>query len=126
MNYTIIRKFSMNNRNIASVFLLSFLISLATVFSYSYGQEENRPTLIVFSADWCGACKIAKHDINNDHNLSEVVKKYFVVTANYDVDKDLVEGYNVDRIPTFVVIDKSTVTKKVGYNGPKDLIKFLK
>jgi len=116
----------MNNRNIANVFLLSFLISLATVFSYSYGQEENRPTLIVFSADWCSVCKVAKHDINNDPDLSEAVKKYFVVTANYDVDKDLVEGYNITRIPTFVIIEKTEIIKKVGYNGSKDLIKFLK
>ena len=116
----------MNNRNIASVFLLSFLISMVTLFSYSYAKEENRPTLIVFSADWCGACKTAKYDIDNDPTLSEAVKKYIVAIANYDVDKDLVEGYNITRIPTFVVIDKTNITKKVGYNGPKDLIKFLK
>jgi thiol-disulfide isomerase/thioredoxin len=113
----------MNNRNIASVFLLSFLISVATLFCYA---NEDRPTLIVFSADWCGACQIAKRDINNDPNLSEIVKKYFVVTANYDLDKDLVEGYNISRIPAFVVINKTVVTKKVGYNGPTDLLKFLK
>jgi len=123
MNYTTIGRFGMNNRNIAGVFLLSFLISVATTFCYA---NENKLTLIIFSADWCGACQTAKNDINNDPKLSEVVKNYFVVTANYDVDKDLVEGYNVDRIPTFVVIDKTSVTKKVGYHGPKDLIKFLK
>jgi thioredoxin-related protein len=110
--------------NLASVLLLSFLISLCSL--YSFGDEEYRPTLIVFSADWCGHCQNAKRDLNNHKELSETVKQYHVVTANYDVDKDLVEGYNIKTIPTFVVIKGNKVTKKVGYNGPKDLNQFLK
>jgi hypothetical protein len=96
---------------------------MVSVFSYA---ADNKPTLIVFSADWCAYCQKAKSDINNDPELSEIVKKYYVVTADFDVDKELVEVYNVKSIPTFVVINGNAVTKKVGYNGVKDLTKFLK
>lgn len=111
-------------KNLVSICLVSFLISICSVQAFS--NQETNPTLIVFSADWCSHCKKAKEDINNDKELSETVKKYYVVIANFDIDKDLVEGYDVKKIPTFVIINKGSVTKKVGYQGPKDLNKFLK
>lgn len=111
-------------KNLVSVFLVSFLISLCSLQAFS--DEEKRPTLVIFSADWCSHCKKAKEDINNDKELSETIKNYYVVMADYDVDKDLVDGYNVKKIPTFVIINKGAVNKKTGYHGPKDLNKFLK
>lgn len=113
----------MAKNSLASVFLISFLISLVSVFCFA---NDSRPTLIVFSADWCPSCVKAKNDINNDPALMDAVKKYYVVTANFDVDKDLVEGYNIKSIPTFVVLNGTNVSKKVGYNGPRDLLKFIK
>jgi thioredoxin-related protein len=113
----------MKSSSLASVLLISCLISMVSLFCYG---SDNKPTLIVFSADWCSFCQKAKHDINNDNELSEIVKHYYVVIADFDVDKDLVDGYNVKTIPTFVVITGNVVTKKVGYNGVKDLTKFLK
>lgn len=110
--------------SLVSILLISFVISLCSL--YSFGDEEYKPTLIVFSADWCTFCHKAKKDMENDKELSETVKKYLIVNANYDVDKDLVEGYNIKTIPTFVVIEGNKVTKKVGYHGPQDLNKFLK
>lgn len=111
-------------KNLASILLISFLVSLCSLQAFS--DEEKRPTLVIFSADWCSNCKKAKEDINNNKELSETIKNYYVVVADFDIDKDLVEGYDVKKIPTFVVINKGSVTKKVGYQGPRDLNKFLK
>lgn len=110
--------------NLVSVLLISFAISLCSI--YSFGGEEYKPTLIVFSADWCTFCHKAKRDMENDKELSETIKKYLIVNADYDVDKDLVEGYNITKIPAFVVIRGNQITKKVGYHGANDLNKFLK
>lgn len=115
----------MSKQNLATVLLISFLISLATNTAFSQGID-NKPTLIIFSADWCGACKKAKHDIDNNDELSKTVKNYIVVEANYDLDKDLVEGYNIKMIPSFITISGTAVSKHVGYKNPRELIKFLK
>lgn len=112
----------MQKNNIVGVLLLSCLISMASIFAT---ENEYKPVLIVFSADWCKYCQVAKKDINNDKILSEVVKNYHVVTADFDVDKDLVRGYDIKSIPSFVTIKGKTITKKAGYKGPKDLTKFL-
>jgi thioredoxin-related protein len=108
--------------SLASVLLISFLISINTVCAF----DNKKPTLIIFHADWCKYCDVAKKDIDNDPNLSEEVKKYDVVLANFDVDKDLVEGYHIKTIPTFVIVDGRKTRFKVGYTGPNDLLKFIK
>ena len=113
----------MAKNSLTSVLIISFLISLASVFCFA---NDDKPTLLVFSADWCPSCIRAKNDINNDTALADAIKNYYIVVADFDVDKDLVEGYNIKNIPTFVVLKGTSVTKKVGYNGPKDLLKFIK
>ena len=107
---------------IISVFLLSVLISISTVFAFT----PQKPTLIIFYAEWCKYCKVAQKDIANDQELSQLAKNYDIVLANFDVDKDLVEGYNIKTIPTFVILNSGKVLQKVGYNGSQDLIEFLK
>lgn len=108
--------------SLVTVLLISLLISINTAFAF----DNKKPTLIIFHADWCKYCDIAKKDIDHDPDLLEQVKKYDVVLANFDVDKDLVEGYHIKTIPTFVIVDGSKTRSKVGYKGTKDLLKFLK
>lgn len=110
-------------KKVTLVLAISVLISFLCLKGFS--QEDNKPTLIIFHADWCKHCQTAKEDINKDKELSETIKNYYVVMADYDVDKDLVEGYNVKKIPTFVIIKNSKSKSKVGYKGPKDLDRFL-
>jgi thioredoxin-related protein len=66
----------MKSSSLASVLLVSCLISMVSAFSYA---GDNKPTLLVFSADWCAYCQKAKNDINNDPELSNIVKNYYVV-----------------------------------------------
>lgn len=108
--------------SLASILLVSLLISINTVFAF----DNKKPTLIIFYADWCKYCSIAKRDIDNNLELSEQVKKYDVVLANFDVDKDLVVGYHIEKIPAFVIVDGRKSHTKVGYKGPNDLLNFIK
>ena len=109
--------------NIASILLISCLIS---IISLSTHASDNKPTLIIFSADWCYYCKKAENDMINNQSLSETIKKYDIVKADFDLDKVLVEGYNIKTIPSFITIHGNVVNKYEGYFGVKELIKFLK
>ncbi len=109
---------------LASVLLISCLISIASAFAFDHAEEK---ILIVFSADWCKHCHIAKNDMKNDPQLSEIVKNYTIVDVDFDVDKDIVDGYNIKTIPAFVIFEKGKETgRKIGYNGPNNLVNFLK
>jgi thiol-disulfide isomerase/thioredoxin len=115
----------MFKKNYITLFIISWMISLATVYAY---DDINKKTLLIFSADWCKSCQIAKNDINNDPKLSETIKEYEVIILDYDLDKDAVSGYNIKNIPTFVILSDNKETKrKVGYKGGSEALnKFLK
>lgn len=106
-----------------TLFLLTWIISVATVYAYDTSEK----TLLIFSAPWCKYCQIAKNDINTDKELSETIKKYEVIIVNYDIDKDMVDGYNIKTIPTFIILEnKKEVKRCVGYKGAKNLNQFIK
>lgn len=105
------------------------LVLLATLClsTICYAQESDQKTLLIFSAKWCGACKVAHNDIQNDPKLSEKIKEYQIIDIDFDKDKDLVKGYNIKSIPTFIIYQNGKeVDRKVGYKNSRDLIRFLK
>ena len=112
------------NKSIVSILLLSCLISIASVFAFEQPQEK---TLIIFSAKWCKYCQMAKNDMQDNHKLSEKIKEYTVVDVNFDVDKDIVRGYNIKSIPAFVVFEDGKEKGRLqGYKGPNSLLLLLK
>lgn len=112
--------------SLTSVLLISLLISAVTVFAVDRTRTKEK-TLIIFSADWCKYCQIAKQDMNNHHKLSEVIKNYDIVNLDFDVDKDIVRGYNIKSIPAFVVFEGGKEKGRLqGYKGPNSLLLLLK
>lgn len=113
----------MSKSSLTTVLLLSSLMFIASVQA-----KENKKVLIIFSAPWCQSCQIAKNDMEVDKNLVETLKNYEIIEADYDVDKDLVRGYNIKTIPTFVIYsDGKEIKRKVGYDGKaKGLNSFLR
>ena len=110
--------------NIAVVLLISSLISMSTVLAFDNKPEK---TLLIFSAEWCGPCKLAHKDLIEDKNLSEVIKNYNIIDVDFDLDKDLVIGYNVKIVPTFIIYQNGKELKRQnGYSSSKILFDFLK
>lgn len=108
----------------STVFLLSFLISCATLFCYANDSEK---TLLIFGAKWCKYCITAKNDMNSNQQLADRLKEYTIVDLDYDKDKEIIDGHNVKTLPTFLIFqDGKEIGRYVGYRGPNDLIRFLK
>lgn len=115
----------MSKSSITIVLFLSALISIASAVSFG---ADNRKTLLIFSASWCGPCHIMKQDLNTDKKLKEVIKNYDIIELDYDVDKDVVQGYNIKTVPSFVIMHNGKeIGRKIGYvGGPHGLYQFLK
>ncbi len=106
------------------VFILSFLISFATLCCYA---KESEKTLLIFGAKWCKFCSVAKKDMEKDKELSEIIKQFTIIDVDIDDDKEIVDGHNVKNVPTFIIFqDGKEVKRQTGYTGPKKLINFLK
>lgn len=110
----------MKNTNI---YLLSFLISWASLFCY--GQESEK-TLLIFTAKWCRYCTFAKNDLRNNDQLSQKIKNYTIIEIDYDKYKDIAKGHGVNTLPTFVIFqDEKELKRQTGYKDSQNLSQFL-
>jgi thioredoxin 1 len=106
------------------VFVLSFLISCATIFCYA---QESEKILLIFGAKWCKYCTTAKNDIKTNSELSEAIKQYTVIDVDYDKDQDIVKGHKIKVLPTFIIFQNGKeINRQTGYNSPDKLLTFLK
>jgi|694.fasta_scaffold01072_33 thioredoxin-related protein len=114
----------MKNSSTITVLLISCLISISSVLAFDTTPKK---TLLIFSADWCHYCKVAQKDMTQDIKLSEMIKNYDIIELDYDVDKDVVNGYNIKVVPSFVIMHQGKeLGRKAGYDGSLSLYNFLK
>jgi thioredoxin 1 len=66
--------------------------------------------VLVFSATWCGPCRMMKSTVWNDPEVEEGLSKFDSVNF-IDIDnpetKQLVNMYNVSAVPTIYIIDET-------------------
>ena len=71
----------------------------------SMAIDENLPTVIDFSAVWCGPCRRMKPVFEE---LKEVYDGHVnFVTVDIDENPGLAGKYGVEAVPTFVFLDKN-------------------
>lgn len=67
-------------------------------------------TLVVFGADWCGHCQVAKPI------TEEVASKYeniiTVAELNIDDDREIARRYEIKSIPTFILFKDGRVMSR--------------
>tara|TARA_B100001094_G_C17727781_1_gene575085 strand:- start:21 stop:389 length:369 start_codon:yes stop_codon:yes gene_type:complete len=89
-------------------------------------MSKSRPQLLIFSADWCGPCRAAKKAMKENVDLKRIVDSYDVVKYNFDTAIPMRRKYNVDRVPTFIVVsDGEELRRQVGFSSESKLKNFL-
>jgi thiol-disulfide isomerase/thioredoxin len=119
------------------VFLAAFTLYVSAYTLLGFGREPNRieflvseqpnrAKLIIFSADWCGPCKAAKKAMQENVALRRIVDSYEVLEYNFDIAIPMRRKYNVDRVPTFIIVaDDEEIKRQVGFNSAEKLKNFL-
>ncbi|MCG9894051.1 MAG: thioredoxin family protein [Fimbriimonadaceae bacterium] len=104
--------------------------------SYDRARQEaidtGRPLLVMFSAPWCGACKVLKEEGLGNNRVREALNKGAVVTeinidlgANASVKRRF---YNEDGIPYLLLMDpkkESRLADMTGYESPGHLLEWF-
>tara|TARA_R100000278_G_C5348664_1_gene120982 strand:+ start:83 stop:457 length:375 start_codon:yes stop_codon:yes gene_type:complete len=119
------------------VFLAAFTLYVSAYTLLGFGREPYRmeflmseqpqkAKLVIFSADWCSPCKAAKRAMKEDVNLKRILDSYEVIEYNFDLAIPMRRKYNVDRVPTFIILaDDEEVKRQVGFSSTEKLKNFL-
>jgi thioredoxin 1 len=76
--------------------------------------ESNEHTLIQFSANWCGPCKMLTKTLESMEN------EYSFRVAKVDIDqeRELARTYGIRSVPTMIIFKDGTEIKRTVGNKP--------
>lgn len=98
--------------SILFIFLFGFCCSLQ-----AEAQNQN-PSVMVFSAKWCGACKLLKPVV--EEMKSKYAGRINIEIIDADASRDVLDKYSIKALPTILFMQNgSVVLKKQGFIDSK-------
>ena len=97
---------------------------MKVIKEYEFVNEvKDGLVLIDFYAEWCGPCKMLSpvlEQINKEHKDVKVVK------VNIDDSRSIASYYQIQSIPTLVLLkDGEFVQRMIGFNPKKKIEEFI-
>ena len=77
--------------------------------TYYQAISKGKPFVVMFYANWCGACKMAKPQYNKLR--SKYASKFAFAEVDIDKQKDLQQQYGVNRVPSFFLVNPKNRNK---------------
>jgi thioredoxin 1 len=81
-------------------------------------------TVLMFSADWCKYCQIAKKDLLEN---KDEVAEWNIAVVDTDESREMAEQYGVNSLPTFIYLNDAgeELARVVGYKGYRQLKRWV-
>lgn len=92
--------------------------------SFDEAMKKNKPIVVKFYVDWCGACKRVAPVF--DYVRSEFSDEAEFVMVNSDLNPELTNSFDVRAFPTIFIVNPSTkAAKEIPYQNIFIESKFL-
>ena len=139
-------------RWVVSVSLVLFVLGLAGVSLFAYNSmtgektigkisfytdydqgldqafASGKPIMLVFSASWCGACKVMKREVFSHDSVANASKELVNIYVDVDkADRQLIEDYKIKYIPSVFFLDHKgqTIIQVADGRSPDDFIRNI-
>ena len=112
-------KFLLKNSKVIICVVAAVVIALAIIGYFrnyrreNFNSDDTKPTVYMFSVDWCPHCKAAKPEFEACENSSVNFK---LINCEDDVNKELISGFDIEGYPTFALVKEGN---KVYYDGER-------
>lgn len=104
-------------RHLFFVWVLSAVVACPAVYAEDL-------TLLIFGAEWCGACKKLETAIERE---PAIVLGFSVAKFDVEQEAELAKNYGVRSLPTLIILESNgTMRRKVGFSSVADLKQWLK
>ena len=87
--------------------------------NYDIVKNSDKKVLIDFYADWCGPCRMVSPFVDE---IADENPQYLVVKINVDESPEIASAFNVESIPTLVVMKDRTIINRSMGAKPKPMI----
>lgn len=124
-------------RKALTIIIAAFLMITAQaqerLIPLKYIQDKDKPTLVMFTASWCGPCKYMKESVMKESKVKKVLDGFNVLILDVDQNDGKVfserfipVGFK-GSIPYFAILDKSgkVVDTLLGSVKQNEFLAFL-
>ena len=117
------------NKYVKYVLIILFALTIFRFFtdkkSSEKFSEEEKKTVVLFKAEWCGHCNRFKEDWEK---IKILLTKKGIETQTYDADDEksqkVMEKYQINSFPSIMIIQGDESEKYEGDRSIEDVIDF--